>query len=95
MIQDLKVMSYQLDEWKDVIDIRLERVGQMDGSELWAIREHGACLNKRGEWEFEPIPSSRTKAFFKRCRWKSEEEALKFWCAGQYKSRFEHYRGKP
>jgi len=42
----------------------------------WAVCWMGDCLNRRGEWEYESIPSSRTKAFFKRCRF-SEEEALR------------------
>ena len=91
-MEDLKVMSYQLDEFEDLIDVRLERMKQMDGSDLWAIRERGAVLNKKGQWEFEPIPSSRTSAFFKRCRFKSAEQAVKFWREGGHHSRYEHYR---
>ena len=90
----LKIMSYQLEEWSDAIDVRLERMKQQDGSELWAIREGGACLNKKGQWEFEPIPSSRTSAFFKRCRFKSVDEATAFWIKGNHHSRFEHYKAR-
>jgi hypothetical protein len=93
-MENLKIMSYQLDGWQDLIDVCLERVKQRAGPDLWAIREKGACLNKQGEWEIEPIPSSRTKAFFKRCRFKSAEAAFMFWKAGSCKSRFEHYRLK-
>lgn len=32
---------------------------QMDGTLRYAVRQAGACLNKSGEWEFEPMPSSR------------------------------------
>ena len=92
MSMDLRVIAYSIDEYRDVVDVRLESCGQRDGSILWAIRERGACLNKRGEWEFEPMPSSRTPAFFKRCRFKSAEAALDFWRKGGHKSRFEHYR---
>lgn len=90
-MENLKVLVYELDGWKDLIEVRLECVKQMDGSDMWAIREKGCCLNKQGEWEIEPIPSSRTSAFYKRCRWKSAEAALKFWRGG-HQSRFEHYR---
>ena len=76
-MENLKVSVYELDFWEGTIDVRLERVQQIDGSDLWAIREKGCCLNKQGEWEIEPIPSSRTSAFYKRCRWKSAEAALK------------------
>lgn len=72
--------------------VTMDRVPQREGPPLWAIRESGACLNKQGEWELEPMPSSRTKAFFKRCRWKSAEAALAFWVKSKCDSRFAHYR---
>lgn len=34
------------------------------------------CLNVDGEWEFEPIPSSRTDEFYERCRFKSRKAAM-------------------
>src|SRR3954468_7352387 len=35
----------------------------------WAITDIGNyCLNQNGEWEYEAMPSSRTEAFIKRCR---------------------------
>ena len=92
-MENLKVLVYEIDGWKDLIEVRLECVKQMDGSDMWAIREKGCCLNKQGEWEIEPIPSSRTSAFYKRCRWNSAEAALKFWRKG-HQSRFEHYRAQ-
>jgi hypothetical protein len=61
----------------------LEPVYQLDGGVLWAIRKPyqspGQCLNKKGEWEFEPLPSSRTNSFFRRCRFGSIEGALRIW----------------
>jgi len=45
--------------------------------EKWAVRKNSLCLNKKGEWEIEPTPSSRTNAFYKRCRFDSLETALK------------------
>lgn len=38
------------------------------GAAAWAITLDGACLNREGEWEHEPLPSSRDQAFFERCR---------------------------
>lgn len=90
----LRVMSYQLEEWKDIIDVRLERMVQSDGSELWAIREKGYCLNVNGEWEYEPLPSSRDQRFFKRCRFKTLEQAVSFWFNGNHHSAYEHYKTK-
>lgn len=39
----------------------------------WAIRQHGQCLNKSMEWEYEPQPSSRDEEFFARCRFSLDE----------------------
>jgi hypothetical protein len=56
-------------------DIRIARARQMDGSVKWAVRNRGACLNKSGEWEYEPMPSSRDEAFLARCRFDSVADA--------------------
>jgi len=40
-----------------------------DGSLVFAIRNRwNDWLNKYGHWEYEPLPSSRDKAFMSRCR---------------------------
>lgn len=44
--------------------------------ERYTVRRLGRCLNKKGRWEWEPIPSSRTDDFYKRCRFPSFEEAV-------------------
>ncbi len=46
-------------------DLRVE----WRGTGLWAVVQGGACLNKEGQWEYEPLPSSRDEAFFDRCRY--------------------------
>ena len=49
--------------------VRIEACRQRDGSRLWAVRNSfGDVLNKQGEWEWEPQPSSRDEAFLRRCR---------------------------
>ena len=55
--------------------IKIETAKQMDGSIKYAVRHMGACLTVEGKWEFEPIPSSRDDAFFKRCRFDSWQQA--------------------
>ena len=50
-------------------DLRVE----WRGTGLWAVVEGGACLNKSGEMEYEPRPSSRDDAFFDRCRFTLDE----------------------
>ena len=41
----------------------------------WAVRRGGSCLSKKGEWVYEPLPSSRTESFYKRCRFDTFEAA--------------------
>jgi len=48
----------------------------------WAVRKLGACLNHDGEWEYEPMPSSRDDAFLHRCRFTlaaAEDAVRKVW----------------
>lgn len=42
-------------------------------ADVWAIRKGGWCLNRDGQWEFEPQPSSRDNEFYARCRFPREE----------------------
>jgi hypothetical protein len=48
---------------------------QRDGSSLWRVKWLSNVLNKHGEWEYEPIPSSRDDAFIERCSWPTLDEA--------------------
>ena len=65
--------TYCLDEIK--ISWRGKNMGM--GKEHWAITRMGTeCLSKKGEWECEPMPSSRDDKFIERCRYDSVEEAL-------------------
>ena len=61
----------------DLFPVVVERCRRADGPPRWAIRQKGFCLNKKGKWEYEPLPSSRTEAFFKRCRWDDRDEAIR------------------
>ncbi len=54
--------------------------------EGWAVERSGRCLNKSGEWEWEPMPSSRDNAFFARTRWPSAEEAIQAFREAKWKS---------
>lgn len=56
--------------------IRIERVRQMNGAALWAVRFRGDVLNKSGEWEWEPMPSGRDDDFLARARFDTAEEAI-------------------
>lgn len=58
---------------------RIERTSRRDGSTLWAVRQHGDCLNVSGEFECEPQPSSRSDEFLARCRFPTAEAAYACW----------------
>lgn len=57
--------------------IRIDRiVSPFYDGERYAVRDQfGAVLNRSGEWEHEPLPSSRDDAFYERCRFMSFKEA--------------------
>lgn len=46
------------------------------GRGKWAVCRLGDVLNRDGEWEWEPLPSSRDDAFFARCRFDSAADAI-------------------
>jgi hypothetical protein len=48
------------------------------GIDAWAIVGDCGCLAHDGEWEYEPLPSSRSEEFFERCRWYTAAEAMEF-----------------
>ncbi len=77
----------------DELDMPLAKVGDLhlpDGSaivraqhrggqELWAVRQDEQCLNKNGEWTFEPSPSQRSEEFLEQCRWPTRQDAYRCW----------------
>lgn len=59
----------------------------------WGITKRNSTqfvLNKNGEWEYQPLPSSRTEDFYQRCRYATLEEAVavieKFIPMGSYET---------
>lgn len=61
----IKPVKYQIKDG----DVHVE----WRGTGLWAVTRRGACLNRDGQWEFEPLPSNRDQAFFDRCRYTLDE----------------------
>lgn len=58
-------------------EVLVVRTQQMDGSYLWKVTDGSMeCLNKAGEWEYEPLPSSRDDEFMARCRFNTAENAI-------------------
>lgn len=62
-------------------EVRLEARRQAEEAfpSAWAVVLNGSwVLNRAGEWEDEPMPSSRTPEFLARTRWASPADALAF-----------------
>lgn len=58
-------------------ELKVERARQLAGADLWAVRDGSDyCLDKWGNWEWEPMPSSRDDKFLNRCRFATAEEAI-------------------
>ena len=56
---------------------RIERTSKVDATPSYAIRLHGNCLSRDGQWGFEPQPSSRDDEFLANHRWNDFAEAEK------------------
>jgi hypothetical protein len=63
--------------------VRIEEVRDRDGAPRWAVRLFGACLNRDGDWEDEPLPSNRSDAFKQRCRFATAQEAAEVLATSQ------------
>ncbi|WP_027817100.1 hypothetical protein [Paraburkholderia bannensis] len=70
------VASYAIEIGAPYCQITIERTSQMDGSYLWKAKRGSDVLNKDGDWEYEPLPSSRDDAFLARCRFANAAEAI-------------------
>lgn len=72
--QELEVAAYKLPD-----GARIEASAQKQGPPKWAVRQNGSCLNRQGQWEWEPQPSSRDDRFLIQCRWDTVEQAHRAW----------------
>ena len=78
-VEGLPEQSYiavQVDPLGPGMSVYIERRPQREGPDLWAVKRGSCVLSKDGEWEWEPIPSSRTDEFLTRCRFASPAEAF-------------------
>ena len=57
-------------------EMTIIRTPQMSGPDLYKVMKRVYCLSKTGEWDFEPIPSSRTEEYLSSHRFGTFEEAL-------------------
>lgn len=82
-LAEVPVTAYRLREGRDGYE--REVLLENRGPNSWAITMAGSCLNREGEWEYEPMPSWRSDEFKARTRFWSAEKAFDFWqsCAGK------------
>lgn len=78
---ELIIDSYRIPGTFRPLLVKIQRTEGRDYDGVrWAIIQGDyECMNKKGEWEYQPMPSSRTKAFYKRCRFDTVEEAVDVW----------------
>lgn len=62
------------DKWDGEEPIIIERVSNYTGTRF-AIRRGGDCMDRKGKWEPQPIPSERTNEWLNRFRFYSFDEA--------------------
>lgn len=67
---DAEVLAYGIG------DMTVDRVRQLKGSDLWAVRSGSMCLSTNGEWDWEPMPSSRDDEWIATHRFKTADEAI-------------------
>jgi hypothetical protein len=70
-IKPLYVVTYGIPDSHPRVEIT------MRGKDAWAVVDGCYVLNKLGEWEHEPLPSSRDAEFIGRTRWATAELAYK------------------
>jgi hypothetical protein len=73
---DVSAFSITVSENRYADDITVQRARQISGPPLWKVCYRGSVLNQYDEWEYEPMPSSRTDEFLARCRFASAERAI-------------------
>ncbi len=68
--------KWRIDGAKDGLgEVFIARVTNSDGTDRYAVRQGDNVLNTDGGWEYEPQPSNRDDAFFKRCRFATFDDA--------------------
>jgi hypothetical protein len=73
---DWVISSYRLQvSERDRDPITVELAMQKDGSRRWAVRYRGLCLSRKGEWEYEMQPSSRSQRWLTQHRWAAVKKA--------------------
>ena len=57
-------------------EVTISRIPQMSGPDLYKVMKRVYCLSDAGEWDYEPIPSSRTREYLFHHRFDTFDAAL-------------------
>lgn len=68
------IAAYQITEGMN--GIKVERVQQIKGPAKWAVRCNGNVLSVQGEWDWEPMPSSRDDDWLEKFRFDNAQDAI-------------------
>lgn len=63
--------------YESIESVRIDAVHGRGGITRYAVRQSGACMDANGEWEFEPMPSSRDDEWLNRFRFDTWEAAAR------------------
>ena len=70
---DLIPVKYAIDKLNSVANVEMRNYDPP----AWAITQRGGLvMDKKGDWEYEPLPSNRSQRFIKRTRWSTADKAL-------------------
>jgi hypothetical protein len=71
-ITKVTIIEPTLDTPATIIAARWQRAGEP----RWCILSAGYALNRDGDWEYEPIPSSRDEDYRQRTGWATLDAAI-------------------
>lgn len=77
VLVDCYTLSVDVSKDRFASPVRIQRARQMEGPDKWKVERDGSVLNKSGDWEYEPLPSSRSDEFLARCRYDTAQEAIR------------------
>lgn len=63
----------------DLCGVTVDRMPQRSGPDLYAVHWRSSDLSKSGDWDWRPIPSSRTDEWLAGHRFGSLDEAIAAW----------------
>ncbi len=87
-IMKLKILDNFTLEGSYPGSVYIEQKKQYDNSYKWAVYFHSNCMDRKGNWEMEPMPSNRTEEWLKENRFDSLSEAKNCFCK-KYNVNFE------